>query len=341
MKQGIGKQTLRNRLPAASDESLDALLSMLRQGGGTSSAPFTALLQEDCSPAMIQSTLNEHRDELLGDGSLNADEVQAAIRQCDRLGLLLLQAVAKAWQAKVSELESRLSHAGSELEKAATRLRWVREGEVTLYNYFHEVPIMARVAVHNVRESGFGVDRSSDLVRVVAAGQHGRFAHIRLPDLASCLRLEVESVVGKHVNFRYAGAFETAKERRQHIRVQCGDVLHMTLSGASGQIIETAVRDISESGFGLNILRGGEVLNGETYAFDLSLQTGELKGSCQVRWLDRAGGKSTPDKADHGRCGVEIDLRPALLRRLQIEVSQRKKRILNELRALGTPDSLS
>ena len=340
MRKVIGKQTLQNNLSGASPENLDGLLSMLQEGSEPSREVFIALLQEGCSPATIQSAMIEYRDELLSDDKLSADQARKVIRQFDRLGLLLLNAVARSWQGQVGELESRLSNAGSELEIAAIHSRWLREGEVTLYNYFHEVPIMARVAVHDVRESGFSVDWSPDLVRVVAAGEYARFAHIRLPDLTSCLLLEVESVIGKHVNFRYAGTFKTAKERRQHIRVQCGDVLRLTLSGASDQNIETAVRDISQSGFGMNILHGGAIQNGETYSFNLWAQTGELKGFCQVRWLDRAGETGVPDKAENGRCGVEIDLTQPLLRRMQLEVSKRKKRILAELRAIGSPDSL-
>ncbi len=335
MKQAIGKQTLRNRLPGASDENLKALLSMLRQDITASSEPFTALLMEGCSPATLQSALIEYRDGLLEDGRLNAGGVRALIRQFDRLGFMLLQALAKACQTQVSDLESRLSVAGTELQMASARARWVREGEVTLYNYFHEVPVMARVAIHGVRESGFEVDRSADLVHVLAAGQHGRFAHIRLADLRSCLRLEVGNADRKRVHFRYAGIFKTAQEHRQHIRVQCGDALRLMLTDASGENIEAEVLNLSEAGFGLEVRQMNTVQIDDTLHFELWLSTGEAKGSCSVCWLHRANAQ-----AGQTRFGVELNLTPALLRRLQAEVSQRKKRILGELRILGTPDSL-
>jgi len=339
-KDADGKLSLRDRLPAASDASLDALLSMLQPESKPSNGVFTVLLKDGCSPAIIQSVLIEYRDEHLNDDKLGDEQKRKVIRQSDRLSLLLLNDVATSWRIKVDDLESRLSNAGSELQMAVARTRWARDGEVTIYNYFHEVPVMARVAVHDVRESGFGVEWSPDLVHVMAAGEYGRFAHIRLSDLTSCLRLEVESVVEKYVNFRYAGTFKTAKERRQHIRVLCKDGLPLTLSRASGQKTEAIVQDISQSGFGLTNLDQCAVQVGDTFNFELELHPGKLKGTCQVRWRYKTGKKHTSDHAGHGRIGVEIDLTPALLHRLQLEVSRRVKRVLAELRASGAPDSL-
>jgi len=338
-KADDGKQALRDRLPGASDESLDAILSALLQRGGSSSEPFTVLLQEGCSPATIQSALIEHRDDALEGGDLSAEELRNVIRHFDRLGFMLLQAVAKAWQVKVSGLESRLALAGTELQLASARTRWARDGEVTLYNYFQEVPIMARVAIHDVRETGFGVERTADLIQVVAAGQHGRFAHIRLSDRYSCLRLEVESTVGKRVNFSYAGFFKTAQERRQHIRVHCEDTVQIWLTDASGNRIDAVVGDMSQAGFGLEVQQTHSIQIGDPLDFELNLTTGQLRGSCLVRWLSRADTEAGKSRYRH-TFGVELDMTPALLRRLQVEVSRRKKRILNELKALGVPDSL-
>jgi len=335
-----GKPSLRDRLPGASDESLDALLSMLQQTDGFSIEPFSALLIEGNSPATIQAALFEHRNELLEGEGRSAEALHETIQRFDRHSFLLLQAVARHWQSKVSSLESRLSIAGTELQLASARNRWSRDGEVTLYNYFHEVPIMARVATHDVREDGFGVERTADLVQVVAAGEYGRFAHIRLSDLHSCLRLEVESSTGKRVNFRYCGIINTARERRQHIRVACEEGLHMSLIDASGERIETVVRDMSQSGFGLEVQQTVPIQVGDQLKFNLQLSPNELTGFCTVRWLRQVDKDAHQEHALQARLGLELEMTSPLLHRLQLEVSRRKKRILGELVIMGVPNSL-
>jgi len=199
---------------------------------------------------------------------------------------------------------------------------------------------MARVAIHDVREDGFGVERTADLIQVVAAGEHGRFAHIRLSDLYSCLRLEVESSTSKRVNFRYSGLINTARERRQHIRVACEEDLHMSLLDASGEKIETVVRDMSQSGFGLQMRGTASIQVGDQLKFNLQLSSNELTGFCTVRWLHQVGKDAHQEHAVPARLGLELEMTSALLHRLQLEVSRRKKRIIGELVVMGVPDSL-
>jgi len=337
---GDGKPSLRNRLPGASDESLGALSSMLQQTDGFSIEPFSALLREGSSPATIQAALFEYRNHLIEGESRNAEQLHEIIQRFDRHSFLLLQAVARHWQGKVSGLESHLSLAGTELQLASARNRWSRDGQVTLYNYFHEVPIMARVAIHDVREDGFGVERTVELIQVVAAGEHGRFAHIRLSDLHSCLRLEVESSTSKRVNFRYSGIIDTARERRQHIRVACEEDLQMSLVDASGYQMEAVVRDMSQSGFGLQMRGTAPIQLGDQLKFNLQLSSNELTGFCTVRWLRQFDTNSHKYRVSQARLGLELEMTSPLLHRLQLDVSRRKNRILGELVVMGVPDSL-
>ena len=340
MNKQIGKQILRRWLPGASGKSLDALLAILMQGCRPSGEPFAALLQEGCSPATIQSAILEFRDDASKGGRPGVDGLHDAMMHFDRLAFLLLQAVGRYWQERVSDLESRLSIAGSELRFASERNRWARDGEVTLYNYFREVPVMARVAIHDVRENGLAVERTLDLVQVVAAGQHGCFAHIRLSDLHSCLRLEVESSDGKLVHFRFAGIFRTAQERRQQIRVLCDDNLHLSLSDAAGAGVEAIVRDMSRSGSGLEARQPVSIRAGDQLDFQLELPSGGVQGKCAVCWLGRPDTQADQSCSGQVRFGVELQMTPAHQRRMQAEVGRRQKRILGALRIMGVPDSL-
>ncbi len=340
MNELVGKQLLRDRLSGASDDGLDALSSVLLPTSRPSVEPFSILLQEGCSPAAIQSVLIDQRDYLLAKEDRGAKASLEVVRHFDRLGLLLLQALTKHWQGRVSHLESRLSLANTELQLAEARSRWTKDGEVTLYNYYHEVPITARVNVHDVSETGFGVDRNDDLIHVMAADQYGRFAFIRLSDLQTCLRMEFERTVGKRVYFKYAGTFLTARERRQNVRVSCDDGLKVSLTDSSGSRIETVIYDLSQSGMGLDTRDEVTFQVGSRMEFQLSLPSGDLKGRCTVCWLRQAHAPSGRDEAGPSRFGVELDMSPSLMRKLQFEVARRKKRILNELQMLGVPDLL-
>ncbi|MDQ6972591.1 MAG: hypothetical protein Q9M30_08080 [Mariprofundaceae bacterium] len=329
----MSNRSLKERLGGVSDASLDAFLSMLVHRHEPSAAVFSTMLAEGASAQAIQRMILERRKhvlvEKLGSGSEKSHE---AADYFDHLSLMLIDMLEGQWRSRVSELESRLSVAGTELQMASARSRWSKEGEVTLYNYFREVPIMARVAIHDMREGGLAVAYSTDLVHVVAAGQYGKFAHIRLADLHSCLRLEVEGVLGGRVQFRFAGIFQTARERRRHIRVLCEDHLRLSLIDTDGQSVQASVNDICQAGLGLDMQMPLAAVVGDAFDFKLSLRSGEVQGIGILRWLNTAGART--------QFGLDLDLTPALLRKLQLEVSQRQKRILSGLRMLGVPDSL-
>jgi len=339
------KQSLRESLPGASDAALHALSAALlnvpdcsgaSSPSCSSNSPFDRLLHEGCSPLSIQSALFDYRDTAMHTGQASPEDAKRIIRQIDRLGLLLLQAITRFWQRRVSELDARLADTATELRLASARSRWLREGEVTLYNYFREVPITARVAIHREGDSGFSVDLNNDLVHVLAAGEGGRFAHIRLPDLHSALRLEVESSVGQRVHFTYAGVFKTAEERRQHIRVQCDDLLAVVLRDASGKELQAVLRDISQSGFGLSAGQACSLRVGDRLSFRVRLGGADLKGESSVCWVARSGVSGSAQ----ARFGIELDMALNLMHRLQNEVAQRQKRILAALKMLGVPDGL-
>lgn len=332
MKELDVKKMLRERLPEVSEAGLDKLLSVLLQQQPASGELFRHLLQEGCSPTLIQAALMQHRDGLLGEPVRDGNAANEIIRQTDRLMLLLIQAQTEYWQAKTGGLESRLAAADAELQMASVRSRWLKDGEITIYNYFHEVPFMARVAIRDVRDTGVGVELNTDLVHVIAAGEFGRFAHVRLPGLHSILRLEVENCFGKRVNFRYAGIISTGQERRQNIRVLCEDLPDIALSDSSGERIMAAVRDLSRQGLGLVGSTAASLRVGDRLRFRTKLGEHELQGNCTVCWLNASG---------QVRFGVELDLTPALVHRLQGEVSQRQKRIVSLLRIMGKPDSLT
>ncbi|MDQ6965941.1 MAG: PilZ domain-containing protein [Mariprofundaceae bacterium] len=325
------KQSLREGLPGVSDASLDALSTALMHRGGSTRDLFSQLMKEGASPITIQSALFGYRDAILQGGRMSPDAVREVIRHVDRLGFLLLQAIAGFWQGRVGELEASLSVAGSELRLASARSRWLREGEVTLYNYFHEVPITARVAIHQTDDSGISVGLNADLVHVLAAGECGRFAHIRLPEVHSALRLEVESSIGQRVHFTYAGIFKTAEERRQHIRVLCDDAIPVVLRDASSAELHAVLRDISQAGFGLGMRQSSTVRVGDRFGFRIRLAGIELQGECSVCWLSQSG---------QVRFGVELDMALNLMHRLQSEVAHRQKRVITVLKMMGVPDCL-
>jgi len=329
------RKKLRNRLPNASTESLDALFAVLESQDSKSAVqPFEALLKESCPPTAIQSILLEYKDHALEKGGESADlsKIKKTLLDFDRMQALLLQAIDKHWQAKINELESRLLDAGNELLMASARNQWIKDGEVELYNYYWEVPVIARVKVHQVRENGLSVIRTPKLSHVIAAGQHGQFAHIRLPDLNLCLRLAVESAHGQLVHLKPAGVFQVARERRRHIRVLYDKHVGISIQDGSGEKLQATLQNLSQSGFDISMQQNLSANVGDRLGYHLLIRSNEMEGSFVIRWIRKEKG--------YAQLGVELDMDTAIEHKLQIEVAHRQQQILNELKRHGIPDSL-
>lgn len=98
---------------------------------------------------------------------------------------------------------------------------------------------------------------------------------------------------------------------------------------------------MSQSGMGLDMRQAQAVAVDERLDFCLQLPKGDLQGCGSVRWLHRDTTRAGQGTAVQAKLGIELEMTPALLRRLQHEVAQRQKRILTELKIVGVPDSLS
>ena len=331
----VMRKKLRNRLPSASVEGLDALIDALEsQGSKSTIQAFVTLLKESCLPAAIQSILLEYKDHALEKFTKSADldKIKKTLLNFDRMQVLLLQAVDRHWQAEVNQLESRLLDAGNELLMTSARNQWIKDGEVELYNYYWEVPVIARVKVHQIRENGMSVLRTPKLMHVIAAGQHGQFAHIRLPDHNLCLRMAVESTHGQLVHLKPAGIFQVARERRRHIRVLYDKHIGISIRDSSGEKLQATLQNLSQSGFDISMQQELSANVGDSLGYHLLIRSNEIDGTFVIRWMHKSKG--------YARLGVELDMDTAIEHKLQIEVAHRQKQILNALKMHGTPDCL-
>ena len=114
----------------------------------------------------------------------------------------------------------------------------------------------------------------------------------------------------------------------------------MSLVDASGYQMEAVVRDMSQSGFGLQMRGTAPIQLGDQLKFNLQLSSNELTGFCTVRWLRQFDTNSHKYRVSQARLGLELEMTSPLLHRLQLDVSRRKNRILGELVVMGVPDSL-
>jgi len=250
----------------------------------------------------------------------------------DRIQTALLNDVEKYWRTKLDDLHSKLIHEGQALMLSKASNTWLKAGQLDFYNYFEEIPIVASVIVRDVRENGISVGRTSDLVPVLVAGEHQRYAHVHLPHSELSLRMAVVGASRSAVHWRYAGILHVAKERRRDIRVKCSTPQAITVRRQHGPEWEATLRDFSATGLG-NRNRGrlpGKP--GDTLYCRFTMQHNKFDVTGCIQWKS--------DTPAASRIGLELATEYVSKQKLQYLVSQRQEKTRQQLQLRGTPDCL-
>ncbi|MFQ5346140.1 MAG: PilZ domain-containing protein, partial [Mariprofundus sp.] len=250
----------------------------------------------------------------------------------DRAQASLLKVVEANWRDKFRRLQSRLQEASKEQMLNETYLTWQQEGEVEFYNFYNELPILARVPLRSIRDNVISVTRTDELDSVLTAGEHRRYAHVRLPHSEQCLRMYAEGASGNVVRWHEAGIMQIAKNKRLHIRVQCKEPISLTLNREHGPKWDACLRDFSATGLGLSHhdRLPGDVDDILICDFRLEQRSVHVKG--RICWKIREGSNT--------RLGLKLMLDHKNTQVLQSAAAQRQLRIIKELKMLGPPDCL-
>ncbi len=322
--------TLKRQLPQATEAHLLRLAEML----AVATIPpnpkvIAALIAEGCDPNSLHAAMLFGREmaieRLVRHGGLEPDLLDTTLSRFDRMISILMHHL-------VEQLESRLSSREQEnlLSKAA--MTWMREGQIELYNYFMEMPVKARVAVHDVHEQTMAVEKSNELVYTIAAGEHGRCVMTSLPGSRLVLMLEVVSTIGNKVNLKHARIFPQVRERRRFPRVQPEPLLAVTLDITGSGTPEAHALDYSENGMGLILHQRTTLRPGHVIGIDWFTYGKQLRSAAAIRWLQQ--------EEDNTRLGVELTHDDNTKLQLQQMVARAQRNVLGRLRMKGIPDSL-
>lgn len=336
------EQRLAAALPKASAANLKALATLLACADAAAQPQvLPALLDEGCSPNSLLTTLIFAREiamqarlphimSLSEEGRRRA--LQMLLSHYDCLQAELLRATENSWRTLLERSESQLLSEGQAHLITKARNRWLQSGEIELYNYYHEIPVIARVPLKGVREHGITVGRTPDLVLVLAAGEHGRFAHVRLPKSSLCLRLAVEGVHGQLVHWHDAGLLQTARENRRYMRVRCDSAIPIMLRTAADKEYPGRIVDFSASGLGIALAQPLSAQLGELLWCQTVIRDSEVATAGRLCWRR--------DDGEGARLGLELDVDQATQNRLHTEVARLRRQILGRLKMQGPPDCL-
>jgi len=332
------ESVLTEQLPEASPAHCRKFASLLsgREDADAAKNTLQALIEDGCDSASLHAALLYGRHYLIrtneeGEKAVKADDTMLYY---DRLTAILMQLATKQLRVSLHQAEANLLHKGQTLLLTRAKNRWLKDGVIELYNYFMEVPIIARVALLESREDGITVERTEDAVWAITAGEHGRFIQTRIPDSSLCLRMEVQSTAGQKIHLRDAGMLQIAKEKRSHIRVQSDSVIPVRITTPQGDAIDAAVQDYSEAGLGVSTQQRVQLKESDAIHIFMNMHGMEIDVDARVCWLKHA--------SDQVRFGLDLDLHGAahIRQHLQRQIVIARRSIMSRLRMQGISDCL-
>lgn len=249
----------------------------------------------------------------------------------DQLYMNLLQAMDTRYRHELERAHRQLVDEGQAHLLSEARSRWTHENEITLYNHYKELPIMAQVDIYAVREHEIVTECNSALYAVITAGEQNKTVRTRLPGQELAVQLIVEEGSRSHIHWRYGGIVDISKEKRNEIRVQSYRPMNIIVSRGKEELLGK-VKDLSTQGLGLSLDGRVDLQIGETVDFSMMMHSWEMSGRGEVRWCHPGDAISF--------AGLKLEYERMSNLRLQAEVVQRQKAIMGELRLHGVPDSI-
>lgn len=325
---------LAEQLPEASAPHRRQLASLLIDHDiHAAKRTLQGLLDDGCNPHSLHAALLYGRDLLLQQGNPDG-HIRDALLYYDRLAAMLMQLSIKALQSKLDQAETTLLHEGQKLLLTKARNRWLKAGVIELYNYFMEVPIVARVALLESRDDGITIERTEEAIWAITAGEHGRYVLTRIPESSLCLRMEVQSAAGNKVHLRDAGMIQIAKERRCHVRVQSDTAIPIRITHPYCGEVDAMVQDYSEAGMGVSTRQRVDFQENERVHIFMNMRGMEIDVDAHVCWV-----RHTDEQT---RLGLDLELEevPYIRQHLQRQVATARRSIMSKLRMQGLSDSL-
>jgi len=331
------RQRLQRILPRASEKIMEELMdSLLQPGVPPSDSLLARLLDENCTPNEIHLALIYCRNAMLLMQSAALSDirgVQKHLAYYDRMVSFLMKAIEQQHERNWKSLQDELLNEGHAHLISRAINHWSQEREITLYNYFREMPISVPVTLLHVGENGFTIEKKNELVTLLSASEDGKSVYARLPESELSIRLIIEDVTRKTVHWQYGAFSPLTREKRRDIRVQSSTPLKIKLKCSDQNRWSGSILDVSTNGMGFSFACDTPFQVGDILVFSTLLQGRGLTGKGAVCWVSGRDG--------HYHAGLAIEYESESHLRLDNEVQRRQKNLLGELRMKGIPDMLS
>ena len=331
------KERLQKMLPHASEASRQSFIEAVLKPEAVSPLPFEQLLQEYCTPqelylalvycryaiSMLYNTLPDTDSAVLSKNLLV---------QHDKHTTLLLATMESRYEQRWKEIQSKLQQEGRDHLLSQARNEWTNEKEMYIYNLYHEMPVSTVVEILKVGEHSVTLNKTKELIAVIAASEAGNCAFTKLPKTEMSVELIVEETTGKTVHFQFGEFKPLQSERRREMRVQSVKPDPIKVKSAKGDVLQGKLLDYSVSGFGLSFNSETTFQVGEEITFETRINDHKFSGKGTLVWLQKMPGFC--------RVGMVLDYSQEIHLRLGNEVRRREKAIRSELRLRGVPNSL-
>lgn len=335
--RGKLKERLQQMLPHASESARQNFIDVILKPDSASTSHFEQLLQESCSPQELYLALVycRYAISMLYNTLPDQDRVVLSkhlLVQHDKQTSLLLTTMESRHEQRWKELQSELQKEGHDHLLSQARNEWTHEKEIHLYNLYHEMPISMVAEILRVGEHSLTVNKTKELVAVVAASEAGNRAFTKLPKTEMSVELIVEEVTGKTVHFQFGEFKPLHSEKRREMRVQNARPDPIRIKSVKGDELDGKLLDFSASGFGLSFNSETSLQVGETITFETLINSHKFGGKGNIVWLQKM-----PNDC---RAGILLDYSQEMHLRLENEVRRREKAIRSELKLKGIPNSL-
>lgn len=332
------KERLQLILPRTSKGVVGELLeSVLQPDAVDSDSLAERLLSEKCTLNEIHLALIYCRNALLmmqarPDEAAGFKRVRNILARYDRMISFLMKAVEKQHEQEWRSLQAELLNEGHAHLLSRAISYWSQEREITLYNYYKEMPVNVLVKLLHVSENDFTIEKSNELIRLISASEDGKSAYTRMPNSELSIHLTIEDTTRKTVHWRYGEFLPVTREKRRDVRVQSIAPIHIRLKSSEHGQWDGTVMDLSASGLGISCKCDSPFQLGDILAFSMMLDGHRIAGKGAVCWVHGSEG--------HYHAGLAIEHDPGGHLRLSNEVLRRKKNLMGQLKMKGIPDCL-
>ena len=331
------QEKLQSILPRASEASLHLFLEFILKSELPDRSLAVGLLDDKCSSNEILMVLIYCRNVMISmsknySGAEKDKYLKNLFLNHDRLTVWLMQTIEETHDLQWKTLQVQLLQEEHEHRLTRACHEWKKQKEITIYNYYQEMPISASLELLKVGARSFTVKRNNDVAAVLLVSDKEDTAFTRMPSCDLCLGLTVVEATTDTIHLRYGNFSLVKQQRRREVRALNTTPIQATLRNSEFQTWDCNVNDLSASGLGLYFEQEMTFQKGDAYIFTVWLHGEKIMGRGVIAWVNNSAG--------HCEAGLSIEYNKVSYNYLNLEVKRRIKISMLELQLKGAPKCL-